>query len=103
MREIETSRKELFCRFRRLAESAARPVMGARFPATAALAVAVLATTAATPTGAAPARAARAGAARHAVPGDAAPRASAVLSTAWIHIAGGGNLTCGIREGNTLW
>jgi alpha-tubulin suppressor-like RCC1 family protein len=67
----------------------ARLVRGALFLAGAgALTVAVCATTAAMP------------AARDAAPG---PGASAVLSTAWIHIAAGGNHTCGVREGNTLW
>ena len=32
----------------------------------------------------------------------AAPAAAQVNPT-WIHIAAGGNVTCGIREGNTLW
>jgi alpha-tubulin suppressor-like RCC1 family protein len=29
--------------------------------------------------------------------------ATAQVSQAWIHIAAGGNVTCGIREGNTVW
>jgi alpha-tubulin suppressor-like RCC1 family protein len=29
--------------------------------------------------------------------------AGAATSPEWIHIAAGGNVTCGIREGNTLW
>jgi alpha-tubulin suppressor-like RCC1 family protein len=29
--------------------------------------------------------------------------AAAQVNPTWIHIAAGGNVTCGIREGNTLW
>ena len=58
-------------------------------------------------------RRSRLGGAAHAIAGagtlasallvaSAAP-AAAQASPAWIHIAAGGNVTCGIREGNTLW
>jgi alpha-tubulin suppressor-like RCC1 family protein len=90
MRTIEMYRKTPFCRAGRTAGPAAWGGRGVRFLAgAAALTVAVIATTAAAP----------AGVAQHAVPGGA----SATPPPVWIHIAAGGNHTCGIRTGNTLW
>src|SRR5215813_6874448 len=58
---------------------------------------ALLPAAAAAPAAAAPAAAAPAAAA----PAAASPASPAVPR--WIHIAAGGDFTCGIREGNTLW